>query len=122
MKQTFSIAIAAALALTTPAIAGNMTAQQIAAANKSDAECLTHFSVLLGQNDEPMPEDGRNTAGIAYYFGAIEARSPDLDIAPLVNAAATEMDVDSGPITTRCEAELLSIGDRLLTLSENIGQ
>ncbi len=125
MKRLACIATAAALALTiSSAPVHAASKKKIAAANRTDAQCLALFLTRYG-GESKVDQDAKmgGVIVVGYYIGKIETRSPGIDLEPLLtdvllndfgNRAAPEA------IVTRCTAEAVALGDRLVTAGKNM--
>ncbi len=125
LKRLKSAAIASLVSATM--IASPVAAQDnVAAANRADAQCLAISAMLIG-DDETTNTDPNLLAGgmlmLGYYMGRIEGRSPSVDIAPLLADVVQKDLADESQITTlteRCMAELDGLSDRMTKGAEAI--
>lgn len=125
LKRAFSIATASLAAmslLATPVIAQD----DIAAANRADAQCLTIFLMAFGLEDSGLDAEAQmgGTVLIGYYLGKLEARSPGFALEPmlmdvLTNDMVTEEQIEG--IATRCGEDAKTMADRMISVGNTMG-
>ena len=115
VKSAAIVSLVSATLLASPVAAQ----ENVAAANRADAQCMAISAMLIG-GDETANTDPSLMAGgmlmLGYYMGRIEGRSPNIDITPLLSDVVQKDLVDDSQVATlteRCMAELDGLSDRM---------
>jgi hypothetical protein len=100
-------------------IAAPVAAQDdVAAANRADAQCLALFLTIFGVDNPEIDAEAQmgGTVLIGYFLGKIEARSPGADLESLMSDALVNDLADEAASTAaveRCSAEAMSMAERM---------
>lgn len=98
--------------------------QDVAAQNRSDLRCFAVIASILGEADAGADAEARAglSAGMLYFLGRIEGRSPDYDVdAELSRMLGSEAEMQGlEPDRARCGAILQDRGTFLVEMGRRI--
>jgi hypothetical protein len=123
VKRLKSAAMASLVGATL--LAAPVAAQDnVAAANRADAQCLAISAILMGDDEATKANPDLLAGGmlmLGYYMGRVEGRSPNFDMTSLLadvvqNDLADETQIAS--LTERCMVELDGLSDRMSKSAE----